>query len=329
MSVDTSARGPALEALVADAVGAWRESDVGDPPSEVSVLKGARRKSTVLRLHGAGPYGEPVIAKRCPAEVARVERTVYEQVLPALPVASLRLYAASEEQDGFGWLFLEDAGETRWSPGLRLHRRLAADWLAAAQVAAVGLVDRVELPARHAAFYLGLVRSARDVVAAASGNRAIDSVGRSLLGRLASGCAAIEGRWDEVEELWSRSPRTLALPGLDQSNARVRATPQGTVFVAFDFENAGWGIPAAEFSQIDLDRYFEVAAAGWALDGADLIRLGAVGAALWSIKSIGGEGQTLGSPWPSAALKKLTFYSAQVSAALDALESGPESRSHG
>jgi hypothetical protein len=78
-------------------------------PEQIEVLKG-EKKSSVFRLAGVGPGNSAVIAKRCRQAIADVERAIYEDVLPDLPVTTPRYYGAVEEHDdAFSWLFLEDA----------------------------------------------------------------------------------------------------------------------------------------------------------------------------------------------------------------------------
>src|SRR5260370_12582262 len=71
---------------------AWRKvgPDHG-APDRITKLKETRR-SRVYRLHGAGPRGAPVIAKLCTSAGVAIERAIYEDVLPNLPVTALRFY---------------------------------------------------------------------------------------------------------------------------------------------------------------------------------------------------------------------------------------------
>jgi hypothetical protein len=311
---------PTVDRLIVAAVEAWVGEGLGVTPRRIRVLKGPGRKSTVLRLYGVGYAGTSVIAKRCPISLARIEQTVYEEVLAALPVTSLRLYGTSA-QGAHGWLFIEDAGETKWSPATPEHRALASEWLAAVHIGALDLVSSVDLPLRDADYYLALVRSAKEVVADGLTNDVIDGSAQRVLRTLAEDCTQLEERWSEVETLWARFPRTLTLPGMGRDNSCVRATPHGPSFAPFDFESAGWGVPAAELWQLDLDRYLRATAPVWRLESRDLERIAAIGGGLFSIKSIGGEVATLSSPWPWRALRKLTFYAKQVASGLSALES--------
>jgi hypothetical protein len=69
-------------------------------------------KPFVYRLTGVGPDGSDVIAKRYECATASTEWAIYQDVLPYLPVSTLRYYGRVADDDPqFCWLFLEDAGE--------------------------------------------------------------------------------------------------------------------------------------------------------------------------------------------------------------------------
>ena len=99
------------------AVVAWNQlRNERAKPASVTVLKerhrGKQRKPTVYRLDGVGPSGDDVIAKRYWRAAAARERTIYEQVLPNVPVPSLDYCGSMDEQQSeFSWIFLQDAGE--------------------------------------------------------------------------------------------------------------------------------------------------------------------------------------------------------------------------
>src|SRR5438552_6863479 len=131
-------------------------------PESIEVLKFKRleSKSAVYRLNGVAPDGSAVVAKRCLAVTAAVERAIYEEFLPHLPLPALRYYGHVDEPGGeFGWLFLENAGGLEYSPRDAGHRSLAARWLATIHAAAFGTGLETRLPARNANYYLQLVRS--------------------------------------------------------------------------------------------------------------------------------------------------------------------------
>src|SRR5437667_3869240 len=92
------------------AVQAWRQLYPDSEPARIAPLRVSARKPTVYRLEGAGPAGVAIIAKRSRASDARIERTVYEEILPNLKVPSLHYYGFLEGADGtFCWSFLEEA----------------------------------------------------------------------------------------------------------------------------------------------------------------------------------------------------------------------------
>jgi hypothetical protein len=128
------------------AVKAWNELQSTRVKPEFLEILQEHKKAAVYRLMGVGPREVAVIAKRCLTSTALVERTVYEEVLPHLPVAALRYYGFVEEDDTFCWLFLEDAGKVRLSPLLEEHRVLAARWLGLVHASAARVNAAARLP---------------------------------------------------------------------------------------------------------------------------------------------------------------------------------------
>ena len=79
---------------------AWREMGCGDlDVARVEVLH-RKKKSTVYRVIGARDGRPTLIAKRCRASVAGLERLVYQELLVGLPVPSLRCLGCVPEADG-------------------------------------------------------------------------------------------------------------------------------------------------------------------------------------------------------------------------------------
>src|SRR5258708_4477717 len=119
VSLADIARHPAVEA--------WRRlGGGGEDPRQVFVLKPEKKRSAVYRIEGAGPGGMAVIAKRGRAARLATELLIYREVLPYVPAVTLQCYGwLDDTQPGFGWLFLEDAGEERFSGTNAEHRALA------------------------------------------------------------------------------------------------------------------------------------------------------------------------------------------------------------
>src|SRR6266702_1245970 len=87
--------------LAHPAVRAWQQLDPERVvPDRITPAKFKPNKPrpnlTVYRLEGVGIDGAAVIAKRCTREGGRIERTVYERILPHVPLAGPRYYGTVE-----------------------------------------------------------------------------------------------------------------------------------------------------------------------------------------------------------------------------------------
>src|SRR5262249_31804226 len=89
------------------ALRAWARLRPGRAGPTAVVRLQKKGKGSVYRLERAGPGGSAIIAKHSSPERIHRERRVYEAVLPALPVLTVRYHGFVEEPDGAGcWLFL-------------------------------------------------------------------------------------------------------------------------------------------------------------------------------------------------------------------------------
>jgi len=292
----------------------------GRRPLQVTTLKPPHRKSAVYRLVGAGPNGANVIAKRARRSTIETERRVHQEVLSVLPVSALLLYAAADDEDErYGWLFLEDAGDLEWSPEPAEYRALAAKWFAQVHLGAVSLVGKVALPWLGAAYYVDLVRAARETVSIGLANDALSAGDRELLRQFEADCVVLQTRWSALESVMSGVPSTLSLPGLGVKNARVRIAESGLELLAFDFESAFFGPALIELYHVDTSVYSKTVGQSWAIDKEAIEVLARLGGAFGAMKSIPGERPTLMSAWPERSIRKLVYYSGQVAEALQAL----------
>jgi hypothetical protein len=133
-------------------------------PNFIELLS-ERRKSCVYRLDGVGPGGTAVIAKRSRAGEAHVEQTIYEEVLPDLPISSLTFYGVVDEPGTeFRWLFLEDAENADFTYFSEQHRKLAARWLGLMHVCAERVFAVSRLPDRGPQHYLDHLHSSRRII---------------------------------------------------------------------------------------------------------------------------------------------------------------------
>jgi aminoglycoside phosphotransferase (APT) family kinase protein len=233
------------------AVKAWSRLQPPAEPRGLAVLKSSKqkRKSAIYRLEGCTREGSTVIAKRCRRSTAQLESKIYQDVLTALPITSLRYHGMVDEGEEQCWIFVEDAGEGLYSPFDPEHRRLAAQWLATLHGAAAEISEAASLPDRGPAHYLAHLRSGREALLRQLGHPT-PAGEPPVLAELVSQFDALEARWRDVTAFCDTLPRTLVHGDLSRSNLRVRAGTTGAAIVAFDWEKAGWGVPLPDLARL-------------------------------------------------------------------------------
>ena len=243
-------------------------------------------KPFVYRLTGVGPDGSNVIAKRYECAAASTECAIYQDVLPYLPVSTLRYCGLVADDDPqFCWLFLEDAGEEPYLLNAEEHRVLAGRWLGVMNVAAQQLRAATRLPDRGPGFYRKLLVASRETIREIVENSIFRDRDSTLLQALISHCDAVERQWERIEQFCNRMPRTLVHGDFAIQNARVRSVSTGNNLLLMDWEGAGWGSPAPDLAQFvggslspDLGAYHAVVCATWPGIGlAELERLAEIG----------------------------------------------------
>lgn len=238
-------------------IGAWKlfQADSRDP-EKVEILKlKNEKKSCVYRLCGVGSDGAAVIAKRCRQGMARVERLVYEEVLPAMGrVAALRYYGFLEDPDNnkYAWIFLEDAGGQPYTPLEEAHRALAGRWLGEMHLANLPATLRNRLANRGPAYYLKSLRYCQVILQGhLAYNPALLKDMTEVLKGIVRRFEDLESRWNWIEKLCAPMPRTLVHGDFVIRNLRVRDGGSAPTLLVFDWELAGWGVPATDLGQFE------------------------------------------------------------------------------
>jgi len=304
------------------AVMAWeRLTGRAAAATHVSVLKRGRH-SQVYRLHGALD-GHAVVAKRCPAETARIERTVHEQVLPGVPIPRLRWYGFLQDEDpAFGWLFTEDAGDEAAS---RSHDALIARWLGTVHAADAERARRL-LPERGPAQYLAQLRAGRARLGAHLARTPLSAGVRALFERIVSHCHAIEARWPEIEAACATLPPVLVHGDIKRKNLRPWYRRGREELLVLDWELAGWGSPVPELERLSVDiagggasalarLYLEHA--GWrGIGPRDVERLAWIGAVVRLAACIDWAGMELEGGREEKAVRQLRHYDERLTVLL-------------
>ena len=234
------------------AVQAWLKvrSDSCEPDT-LEVLQ-QRKYSSVYRIHEQD--GTRVIAKKCRLTTARIEYLIYSELLPRAGVPALHCYGLLEEQEGDRcWLFLEDAAGARYSRQIAENRALAGRWLAEAHLITVPEDLRSCFPARELDYYLRLLHGSRAILLHQLDKNELPADDTAVFCRLIAHLDSLESLWGELEEICSLMPRSLVHGDFVDKNLRICDAATGPRLLVFDWEYAGWGVPAADLAQF-IDR---------------------------------------------------------------------------
>src|SRR6266576_2696037 len=168
--------------LAHPAVRAWQQLDPERVvPDRITPAKFKPNKPrpnlTVYRLAGVGIDGAAVIAKRCTREGGRIERIVYERVLPHVPLAGPHYYGTVEgpPDEDVCWLLIGEIEGEKYDMLRPDHRAAAARWLGILHTAARSAVDQAGLPDAGPSRYRAAMRATRDLIRAQINNPAFSA----------------------------------------------------------------------------------------------------------------------------------------------------------
>jgi ATP-binding cassette, subfamily B, bacterial len=322
--------------LAHPAVQAWCRLGPDRPvPDRIAPTKSKpyKRETPVYRLEGAGPDATAVIAKACRSADAVVERTVYERYLPRLEVPTARYYGCVEgPDDGLTWLFLGELLGEEYSNLLPQHRGYAARWLGALHAGAQAVGPQDGLPEGGPGRYLEHLRQARQHICAHIDNPVLGTDDRKFLATLLSLFDELEEHWDRLVEACAGMPRTLVHGDFSAKNVRVQAAAPTPGVVAFDWEDAGWGVPAADLAQLaltssristspDLETYLAAVRERWpACQRVDIERVANCGSVFRSLAALRWDSHHLAHEWAQWFIRSLQLYDAELAHALGRLD---------
>lgn len=275
------------------AVRAWRAAtSLATTPASIHVLRERSRKA-LYWLPGLAPDGTAVFAKRAVTARTILERTIYEDVLPRLPLSAPHYYGSWLDEP-HGWLFLEDVGAQAFSRHDPEHRAIAARWVGTLHTEAVGIPGVTALPDGGPARYLQHLREARERMVRSLRTWPYPPGEIAVLDALLARCDAIEAGWARVEASCAGAPLTVVHGDFQPKNAYLRTNGTATSLFPIDWEKVGLGPPAADLTRIDLQVYWSVVRHAWpdlALEGVE--RLAAVGRLLELLAAVRWESESL------------------------------------
>src|SRR5947207_7283528 len=337
-AVLTSATGPAVVRkqqatfMSHPAVHAWRQLYPDAELLRITPLRVRRQKSTIYRLEGAGPDGSAVIAKRSQRSqraYALIERTVYEKILPGLSVPSLRYYGFLEDSDvDRCWLFLEEATGAEYSRLLAADRAQAARWLGLLHTAAAEAAAKAQLPDGGPGRYREFLRSASEEIQKHLGNPVLNPDDVAVLEAVLARLTELDAHWKRMEELCDGVPQTLVHGDFNGKNLRLRPASAGSTVVVFDWEDAGWGVPAVDLAQQavsssslsanpDIPTYWSTVRGRWPQVSIETWqRLAHCGTVFRVLAALYWESLNLASEWASRSVSNIRLYDSELPPAL-------------
>jgi hypothetical protein len=305
-------------------------------PRSVTILKepssDRKRKPAVYRLDGVGPSGEGVIAKREFCSLATTERTVYERILPHIPVPGLDYYGSiGEQRNEFSWIFVQDAGQHTYIRHDAVHRVAAATWLGTIHTAGQRIEAAQGLPHRELPYYQDNLHTACDLICAYLDRARDPSPEGEALQSILTYAGHLECIWGQLQHLCDALPMTLVHGDFVTQNIRMRVDDHRTAVLPFDWGWSGWGTPVIDLAQSrpgsthaanpDLAAYWKVVQRDWpGLQFSTLRRLAQVGTVLRLVNAIYWAALELPYEWVEHPLCCLVLYEARLAEAIQALD---------
>jgi thiamine kinase-like enzyme len=296
---------------------AWRQLEQGNTvPDRIEMLKGElnsnpqKNKGLVCLLVGVGLNGSSVVGKRSNRHNGLKENFVYKHILPFLPYSPLDYYGIVEEEDSeYVWLFLEYAGNTKYSSILKEHRLLATKWLAQMHISANKIESANHLPSKGAKYYKYHLRSGREGIREILRNSSILASEISALRAIINHCDLLERNWTRIEEISVKLPNTLVHGDFVKKNLRIRNHQSEMILLPFDWEDAGWGSPATDIMHIETESYWCLVRDFWSSITQLMIKQSAIiGQIFWSIDAINWELPRLQFGWKERSIRNMRIY---------------------
>lgn len=283
----------------------------GFEPRCCELLK--RGKSAVFAVH---PHGgqTSLVVKLADAGTIGVERTILSW-LEDSPIPSVRVHAVVPSAPGRAWLVSELVCGVPYESRSARDRDLVAMWLGDLHVWSRSVTPPC-LPIRDLNFYRGVVHEASATLRDAGRfGAALESGDREVVRSLLGATERLLSHWERVSELLAALPETLVHSGIAGKNVYIVESESRPTVMAFDWEQGGWGCPAADVSMANLNTYAaRLAQHGLIVRASDSLFW--VGQALWCLAGVPGERGNLMGAWPQRAARKLGYYLARVNSAL-------------
>jgi ATP-binding cassette subfamily B protein len=317
--------------LAHPAVQAWRRVAPDQPlPTRVVPVKVKADRDTAARAYRLEPAegdGPVIIAKGCRQADAVLERMVYQEILPHIPLPAPRCYGVVADPDAErGWVFLEELRGEEYSNLIPSHRTAAARWLGVLHSGAQEWTDPASLPTAGPVSYRDQMQVARDAIRQHLDNPALSTDDLAFLDTVLARFDHLDEHWDRLEGMCAGMPETLVHGDFNRKNLRVLEAEGGPRVVAFDWGDAGWGVPTADLAQSsiaarpDLDAYWETVRDRWSAYGRETFeRLAQCGSVFRALAAMRWGSRGMPFDWAPWSVANLRLYDVELTRALDDL----------
>jgi len=138
----------------------------------------------------------------------------------------------------------------------------------------------------------------------------------------------LDGRWNRLEEICDGVPPTLVHGDFNGKNLRLRPSGDGSAVVVFDWEDAGWGVPAVDLAQQavpssglsanpDIQTYWSTVRDRWPDTSPEAVqRLASCGTVFRALAALHWESCNLATEWASRSVSNIRLYDAELAHAI-------------
>lgn len=285
-------------------------------PTAVSLLK-KRSKTAIYKMDGVGPCGSSVAAKLCGKHVAAHERTIYEQILPRLPVSYPFYYGSVQESDSHDWLFLEYIEGEQYSRSREDHSVLVGAWLGLLHSTAAHVATAAQFPDRGPRYHLARLQEARHNLQGSLKFLKLPAAELAVVEDVVSQCDLLESRWTRVEQWCGCLPSTLVHGDFKPKNVVIRTCDMESSVFVFDWEASGWGVPTADLAYADIGSYYEAASDHWPdLSIEDVRIMKTIGRMFRGIEEFRWESERFDPRWEASTIN-LNYYRERMVEAIE------------
>ena len=242
----------------------WREVAGPEQVASVELIKMSNH-TPVYRLRRAGGRAG-IIAKRCRAPGALLERLLYSSVLNHTLLRFPKLFGFvadpdSEDAHQYYWLLLDDLGPQRHNPTDADERRRLAVVLGTLAGITVSLPPeiRAAIRVRDLPYYRPFLEQALEGLPKAFAGRQCSAQTQKIVHSAQANLSLVARSWGQMEDLADGAPTVLAHNDCLPKNIHVVEEP-GHPIVPIDWGSAGFGLPGIDLgvSTISFDQPLEI-----------------------------------------------------------------------